>query len=199
MSANNRGLDWSTLPAANAALREAWMAGIGSGAIAKSLSAMTGLKITKSMVISRAKRLDLPDRGSPLPGGQVKVSRHETTATPKDGRPRADVLRVSRRQGRPAEVVATLPPVAEVDAPEAAPAEPPPPRPAGPTCCFPMWGNDRPQVPIFCDQPRITNEAGVPRSPYCVAHHRKCFLNVPGIGVPQAAMRAGLFGGAARA
>jgi hypothetical protein len=54
-------------------------------------------------------------------------------------------------------------------------AETPPPRVfSGTECKYPLWGDERPEVPRFCDEPVRANLNGC-ASPYCAAHYAECY------------------------
>jgi hypothetical protein len=45
---------------------------------------------------------------------------------------------------------------------------------SGTECKFPMWGDERPEVWRFCDEPVRDNLNGC-ASPYCAAHYAECY------------------------
>lgn len=45
---------------------------------------------------------------------------------------------------------------------------------SGTECKFPMWGDERPEVWRFCDEPVRDNAKGC-ASPYCAAHYAECY------------------------
>jgi hypothetical protein len=46
---------------------------------------------------------------------------------------------------------------------------------SGTECKFPMWGDERPVVWRFCDEPVRANLNGC-ASPYCAAHYAECYV-----------------------
>lgn len=45
---------------------------------------------------------------------------------------------------------------------------------SGPECKYPLWGDERPEVPRFCAEPVRANLNGC-ASPYCAAHYAECY------------------------
>jgi GcrA cell cycle regulator len=154
-----KGTDWPTAEVAT--LRRLWDEGHATAEIGRRMG------MTKSAIVGKAHRLDLPERPSP-------IVRSGKAAPPPVGR------------------AATLPPLASVQAaPTPRPAEPPAPhvpprteprdRPAAQpamarsgrvvTCCWPIGepGTRGPNGFRFCDVPSD------PGKPYCADHCRKAY------------------------
>jgi GcrA cell cycle regulator len=127
---------------------------------------------TTHAISYRAKFLGL------VAGRRAKQTRPRASSP---ARPSAGRDAISPRQSRPVTIsgvssavdrrVASLP---VENLPEAV-AETPPPRVfSGKECKFPMWGDERPEVWRFCDEPVRANLNGC-ASPYCAAHYAECY------------------------
>jgi hypothetical protein len=128
---------------------------------------------TTHAIAYRAKFLGL------VAGRRAKQTRPRASSP---ARPSAGRDAGSLRQSRPVTIsgvtssaverrVASLP---VENLPEAV-AETPPPRVfLGTECKYPLWGDERPEVWRFCDEPVRANLNGC-ASPYCAAHYAECY------------------------
>jgi hypothetical protein len=162
-------------PERDAELREHWAGDLSASQIGAKMA------MNKNQIIGRAHRLKLPLRGVPVNISRGMVSRPAArgnrelptlsdTRAASPSRPRAASnsgalsSAVERR-------VSSLP----VENLPGAVAETPPRRVfLGTECKFPMWGDERPEVWRFCDEPVRANLNGC-ASPYCAAHYAECY------------------------
>ena len=153
-----------------AALREMWLAGDKTAAIARKLG------VSKNAIVGKANRLDLVPRPSP-------IKRDGQPPAPRSPRLTVQPLPALRPLVQPTclPVVASLPSNAPTaSAPVIVPiAYPPPaaaqlpPSPARMTaCCWPL-GEPRTKDFRFCDDP------AVPNKPYCPVHCRAAYVIIP--------------------
>jgi len=161
-----------------ATLRAEWATGASTAEIGRRMG------ISKNAVIGKARRMQLPAREPPAniasPKSRGVVSR-PAARNPQE-LPVFEARAVSPSRSRAATIsgvtssaverrVSSLP---VENLPEAV-AETPPPRVfSGTECKYPLWGDERPEVPRFCDEPVRANLNGC-ASPYCAAHYAECY------------------------
>lgn len=140
-------------------LRDLWGTGLSGSEIAARLPGKS-----RNAVIGRAHRLGLAKRASPIKNitpEEAERRREATRERRRQARARHDAkakARKATRPVRPARRIATAERAAI-----AATAFPARDGFMGRTCCWPMWGDERP-THVYCGGP------AVPARPYCEAH-----------------------------
>jgi hypothetical protein len=155
-------------------LREHWAGDLSSAQIGAKMA------MNKNQIIGRAHRLKLPLRGVPVNISRGMVSRpaaRNNRELPVSGARAASPSRPSAASNSGAlssavERQASSRP--ERTLPGACADEAPRRVFSGTECKFPMWGDERPEVWRFCDEPVRANLNGC-ASPYCAAHYAECY------------------------
>lgn len=144
--------DWS--PENIARLQQLWAEGHSTAEIGRRLG------VSKNSIISKAHRLHLQSRPSPIIRGDgPRPPKAPPRAPPKTLPPLVSVAVVVRHE-RP------VPPQIK------APAEAVPVVLVSKPCCWPMWKNGKRPTHQYCEAP------GIPGRPYCRAHADKAFVRL---------------------